>query len=526
MTPQDSDTGRQDGSGSPMPHSQFHVSHMSNHPFKAAKAVSFCRILFASVFSSSMLIPSFGLPPARAQATEYCHLSPSEAKTKENLRLSALKGNQNAQKRYQELIKQHAKELQDCRRRNWPKNQAIWLRLYPCDMQPGVIDQIMDQMVNRGYNQIYVEVFYDGKVLLPAAANPTVWPSVVNNPGTQKVDLLATAIQKGRQRGLKVYAWMFTLHFGYSYAKRGDREAAIARNGKGQTSLYVVNDSAQVYIDPYNEQAKRDYYRMVQEVLRRRPDGLLFDYVRYPRQTGSDSIATKVADLWLFSEATQIALFKRALNNKGLDLIRRFLSKGYVTVSDIAQVDQLYPQEGEPMWQGRTVSSGQKSLLSPSERQPTLQVELWLLAVAHAMQGVVDFVNLASHPAKQLGINSGVVFFPEGNQNLGQGYDSRLQPWDRFPASLEWHPMSYANCGNVSCIAAQVQRVVSMAKPDTLIVPALAGKWGSAINNRPSLEAQMQALKQFAPRIKGVSHFAYSWQYPEHDSDRKFCRTR
>jgi hypothetical protein len=509
----------------PTPHFLFSMSHMFNRPFKAVKAILFSRSLLVGVFSSSMLIPNFGLQPAGAQTTEYCHLSPAEAKAKENLRLSALKGNQNAQKRYQQLIKQHAQELQDCRRRTWPQNQAIWLRLYSCDIQPGAIDQIMDRMVNRGYNQIYLEVFYNGKVLLPAAANPTVWPSVVRTPGAEKVDLLATAIQKGRQRGLKVYAWMFTLHFGYTYAKRGDRDAAIARNGKGQTSLYVVNDSAQVYIDPYNVQAKRDYYQMVQEVLRRRPDGILFDYVRYPRQTGSDSIATRVADLWLFSEATQIALFKRALNNKGLDLIRRFLSKGYVTVGDIAEVDQLYPQEEEPMWQGRTPPAP-KSSLSPNEKQSTLQLELWQLVVAHAMQGVVDFVNLASHPAKQLGITSGVVFFPEGNKNLGQGYDSRLQPWDRFPSSLEWHPMSYATCGNVSCIVAQVQRVLSIAQPDTLIIPALAGKWGGAMNNRPSLEAQMQAIRQFAPRIKGVSHFAYSWQYPEHDGDRKFCRPR
>ncbi len=113
---------------------------------------------------------------------------------------------------------------------------------------------------------------------------------------------------------------MFTTNFGYTYAQRRDREAAIARNGKGQTSLYVIDDGSQVFIDPYNPQAKRDYYQIVQEVLRRRPDGLLLDYVRYPRQTGSNSIATKVTDLWLFSPATQEALFRRAQNYKGLDI--------------------------------------------------------------------------------------------------------------------------------------------------------------------------------------------------------------
>ncbi|MEL6129530.1 MAG: hypothetical protein AAFR30_06420, partial [Cyanobacteria bacterium J06628_4] len=53
--------------------------------------------------------------------------------------------------------------------------------------------------------------------------------------------------------------------------------------------------------------------------------------------------------------------------------------------------------------------------------------------------------------------------------------------------------------------------------------PALAGVWGKSINNRPSLEAQMNALQRAAPNIQSVSHFAYSWQDPEFDRVRKFC---
>ncbi len=499
---------------------------MSNRPLNFGRSTLFWRRLFAVVFTSSSLLPNFGGEPARAQVTEYCQLSSAAAQEKENLRLSALKGNQNAQTRYQNIVQKQAQELQNCRTRTWPQVQALWLRLYPCDIQPGAIDQVMDRIVNRGYNQVYLEVFYDGQVLLPATANPTAWPSVIRTPGAENIDLFATAIKKGRERGLKVYAWMFTNNFGYTYAQRPDREEAIARNGKGQTSLYVVDNGSQLFIDPYNTQAKRDYYQLVEEVLRRRPDGLLLDYVRYPRQAGSDSIATKVSDLWLFSPAIQEALFKRAQNYKGLDLIRRFLRKGYVTGTDITEVDKLYPQEGEPLWQGRTPTPAQKSIQSATDRQPLLQWELWQLAVAHAMQGILDFVTIASYPAKQQGISTGVVFFPDGNQTVGQGYDSRLQPWDRFPTTLEWHPMAYGTCGNVSCIVAQVQRVLSMTKPGTQVIPALAGKWGESISNRPSLEAQMQSLRKFAPQLKGVSHFAYSWQYPQHDNNRKFCRTR
>jgi hypothetical protein len=265
---------------------------------------------------------------------------------------------------------------------------------------------------------------------------------------------------------------------------------------------------------------------MVQQVIRRRPDGILFDYVRYPRQSGIDSIATKVHDLWLFTPATQEVLFSRAKNAKGLELIRRFLTKGYVSAGDIAEIDKRYPQEDEPLWEGRIPLKKQKSLPSSEEKQRVLQLDLWLLSVAHAMQGIVDFVTLASYPAKQQGIPAGAVFFPEGNQALGQGYDSRLQPWDRFSSTLQWHPMSYANCGNASCIVAQVQQVLKMAQPGTKVIPALAGKWGESISNRPPLEVQMQALRQLSPQIKGVSHFAYSWQHPEHDGERKACNIR
>jgi hypothetical protein len=499
---------------------------MSESPLKFAKPILFWRSLFAVIFSSSLLIPNVGSQPAEAQIAQYCQLSLKATQEKETLRVSALRGNQETQKRYQKLIKQQAQELQDCRSRNWPQTQAIWLRLYPCDIQPGVIDQIMDRVVSRGYNEVYLEAFYDGQVLLPAAANPTVWPAVIRTPGAERVDLLDAAIKKGQERGLKVYAWMFTMNFGYTYGQISSRQDAIARNGKGQNSLSVVDNGSQLFIDPYNTQAKTDYYRMVQEIVRRRPDGLLFDYVRYPRQAGTDSIATKVSDLWLFTPATQEALFRRAKNAKGLELIRRFLGRGYITGGDVGELDKLYPQDGEPLWEGRNPPAEQKSLLPATDRQKILQLELWQLAVAHAMQGIIDFVALASYPGQQQRIPSGAVFFPDGNQTVGQGYDSRLQPWDRFPSSLQWHPMAYANCGNsnANCIVSQVQRVLNAAKPGTQVIPALAGKWGESTGNRPSLEAQMQALRQFAPQLKGVSHFAYSWQFPDNDSDRKFCR--
>lgn len=476
------------------------------------------RSLVAAIITSSSLVSQCWLTqPAQAQTPSSCRLTQEAIAQKESLRVAGLKGNSDSERRYKTLVKQHADYLRQCRSRSWPNTMGIWLRLYPCDIRSGAIDDLLDRLVNRGYNQVMVEVFSDGQVLLPMSDNSTPWPSVVRTPGTEKVDLLSQVIQKGHERGMKVYAWLFTMNFGYSYAQRPDRQRALARNGRGQTSLAVVDDGSQVFVDPYNMQAKTDYYRLVESVLKRRPDGILFDYIRYPRGSGSDSVAARVEDLWIYGDAAKQALYDRALNSKGRELIQRYISKGSISAADLAAINQLYPQEETPLWQGRT-PSGTDSLAS-------LQWQLWQLSVAHAAQGVLDFLALATLPAKRAGIKSGAVFFPDANQAVGQvGYDSRLQPWDRFSSAIEWHPMSYGVCGSTKCIDDLVKRVVNRASPGTEVIPVLAGTWGRSVSNRPSLEVQMQALRREVPQIDAISHFAYSWQDPEFDRDRKFCR--
>ena len=477
-------------------------------------------IVSAGVVSQAIAIP--------------CQLPAQAIQQKENLRQAAIRGNRAAQNRYRAILSQHARQQAACRQRNWPRHQAIWLRLYPCDIRPGSLERIMDRIVNKGYNQVYVEVFYASQVLLPQADNPTPWQSVVKVRGAQRVDLLAQAIQKGRQRGLKVYAWLYSMNFGSAYAQRPDRRGVLARNGFGHNNLSALYDVAvdedlvrrengKAFIDPYNAQARQDYRQLVQAVIKRRPDGVLFDYVRYPRSGGGASVATRVQDLWIYGDASLRALYQRASNNKGQALIYQFLSQGYITAGDIAEINALNPEEGEPLWQGRNPNST-KYLPLPEQRQPILQQQLWLLTVTHAVQGILDFLQAAIRPVQQQRIRAGAVFFPSGNRAVGQGYDSRIQPWDQFPRSIEWHPMLYKACGNTSCIVGEMREVLSFAQRRTEIKPALAGVWGKSIRNRPPLEVQMQAIRQFAPRITTVSHFAFSWQEAALDRERKFCR--
>ena len=86
----------------------------------------------------------------------------------------------------------------------------------------------------------------------------------------------------------------------------------------------------EAFVDPYSLQAKQDYLTLLQAVLQRRPDGVLFDYIRYPKGTGSASVASRVQDLWIYGVSAQQALLNRALNQKGAGLIQQYLSQGFM----------------------------------------------------------------------------------------------------------------------------------------------------------------------------------------------------
>ncbi len=460
----------------------------------------------------------------KAAAGPYCQFTTEEVEAKEKL-LQASLANEQTTPEYDAIVQRHREMLQLCRSQTWPEEQAIWLRLYPCDINPGSLDHVLDRIVNLGYSRIHLEVFYDSQVLLPPGDNPTPWISVVRSPDgdNDNIDLLQQAINKAHQRGLKVYAWLFTMNFGYNYAQRPDRQEALARNGTGQDSLTYVHDRSQAFIDPYSRQAQIDYYNLLQAVLKRQPDGVLFDYVRYPRGIGGQSYVQAVKDLWIYGKSSLNALYNRATNQKGLALIKKYIDTGNITTQDIEIADQLYPQESQAKWQGRPNTSDAKATVSSRHRK--LKQDLWFFSVAHAAQGIIDFLSFAAKQAQNKGLPAGTVFFPDANRLVGsKGFDSRLQAWDKFPTDLEWHPMAYGICqAETYCITNQIENVLETASKTTTVTPALAGAWGQVYRQHPPLETQMEALRKATPEVNSISHFSYAWQEPDLDRQRRSC---
>lgn len=480
----------------------------------------------------------------------FCQQPPEAVARKEQLRQRSLQSDA-AWAEYTQLLSQHRAALEACRQTRWPQTQAIWLRLYTCDTTPGILDQIFDQIVNQGYNRVFIETFYDGQVLLPEGESDP-WPSVQPD-----ADLLDQAITAARRRGLGAYVWMFSLNYGYAYSQLPDRQQTLARNGSGNTSLLnpataTIEDIStlaipdQVFVDPFHPQARQDYLRILTQALRRQPDGVLFDYIRYPRSAGAASVASTVKDLWIYGEAARASFIDLGRDPVSQATLSRYLDQGFPTADDLIRLDQTFStshyrwrQPGAPDPTPTPVPSPSPSpdpaisptptptptpTLSASRRLRTLQPQLWQLAVDFARFGIVDYLNTIAAPVQAQGIPAGAVFFPKGNARVGEsGYDSRLQPWDRFDPALEWHPMAYAKCDELGCVGDQVQRVIAAADPQTFICPAIAGLWGQSLDQRPMLELQMQELGGRFPQLPCVSHFAFSWLHPASDQQRKSC---
>jgi hypothetical protein len=114
------------------------------------------------------------------------------------------------------------------------------------------------------------------------------------------------------------------------------RQNAIARNANGDSTISIVENLGknsagevptkdQLFVDPYNYQAQSDLYLAVNEVVKRKPDGVAFDYVRYKRGAGAASVVSNVRYLWIYGASSLQAFRDRAENFQGRETILKSL---------------------------------------------------------------------------------------------------------------------------------------------------------------------------------------------------------
>ena|GEM_PF-159473 len=508
-------------------------------PPKISSLALYLPIACLCFFSPMIVLKAMAgdLPSKNLWGNPSCDVSKNaEILQKHELRKLALikePSNLSARSQYQAILQKHKSELQACRDRNFPQTQATWVRLYPNDAKAGVLEDVFDKVANRGYNQVFIEAFYDGRVLLPVADNPTPWRSVMEeavNKGevAADYDLLQKAIALGRERGIKVYGWTFAMNFGYGYSEISGKAAALAINVDGENSIAKTNfDRAQVsngrafyedayeadhlFIDPYSAIARNDLTNLVKALMKRQPDGMVFDYVRYPT-TPTGALIDNVKQLWIYGQSSKAALLNSIGDRHVRELMAIYLENGKITADDIVQTEQKLTA---------TAKVPPTNIKNLPKTLAIAQNLLWNIATNHAYQGVLSFVDTVTAPLQQNNIPIGTVFFPAGNRSESGKYDPKMQPWDRFPKFMERHAMTYAICDDGKCVADQVAEVVRQSAPETLVCPILAGTWGQSFDSHASFEIQTQAILAKQPKLKCLSHFVFSWMEPESDRLRK-----
>ncbi|NJK60727.1 MAG: hypothetical protein HC918_11465 [Oscillatoriales cyanobacterium SM2_1_8] len=277
------------------------------------------------------------------------------------------------------------------------------------------------------------------------------------------------------------------------------------RNGYNENSLRDVRalpevlQSQQGFVDPYHPQVRADWQTLVAAIAQRRPDGLAIDYIRYPNRT--DPWIRDVRDMPIYG-ATSYQALQRRTTPQGFDLLYRFLASGRVPSPNLPV--------GTPLWR------------LPGHSQPTrfrdratLTNQLWQLAIAHARQGIVEFLNAIGEPARAANIPISAVFFPWGDRQEGNRVDPRLQPWSEFRQVQEWAPMAYANCNGTACLRAEIGRTVARAPQSLRVCPVLAGAWNRRLGDRPPWKPNcMTCTKAFRPWTASAILYTPGWMGP------------
>ena len=236
-----------------------------------------------------------------------CSISPAARARKANLRTSPQPTDQTL---YAALISQQGLDLAACRNRSATKIYGLRLQLPP-KSNPDTIAALVDQAVDQGYNQLFIEVVNDeGLVLLPSQDLPRPWlpqqGTIKPNPSpggsnpldptaqpAPELDLWQTLVTAAQKRGVQVH---------------------------GIISLTV---------DPYDPFAP-SLQDLLPALTKRQPTSLIFDL-----QT------TK--PLSQMGNGSRLQILNKLPDPNLQGLFQKFLAQGNLTAADIMAVENQVP---------------------------------------------------------------------------------------------------------------------------------------------------------------------------------------
>ncbi|WP_436417826.1 family 10 glycosylhydrolase [Petrimonas sulfuriphila] len=193
---------------------------------------------------------------------------------------------------------------------DWPRNKISQ------EMQKRELVVILDNLQKHNFNTVLFQVRARGEMFYDSKIEPMASVVVPSAHGKPQFDPLAFAIEECHKRGMELHAWMVTYPLGLDKHVRSLGARSITKKNPSITRKY----RGEWFLDPGNPKTDDYLLSIVKEIVSNYDiDGIHFDYIRYPDNTGK------------FPDAGMYRLYGKGktLQQWRRDNITRFVTKAY-----------------------------------------------------------------------------------------------------------------------------------------------------------------------------------------------------
>lgn len=253
---------------------------------------------------------------------------------------------------------------------DWPSKPAT--NQIEEDQQKRELRNLLDQLVETGFNTIFLQVRSRGTLIYPSELEG-INPALVSpRSGYQLTyDPLQFAIEECHKRGLSLHAWLAVMPVGSEREKRGLPTTAYLH----QHQNFCIRYNGQWYMDPSHPATVSHLQEIVAELLYRyQVSGIHLDYIRYPDQ--AELFPDRATYEAMHHEGESIGAWRR-------ENITRLVSGVHSTIK----------KSDQPVLLSAAVIGSYRELLTGKRRGWTAYAEAYQDPVAWAEVGVIDFIT-------------------------------------------------------------------------------------------------------------------------------------
>lgn len=198
---------------------------------------------------------------------------------------------------------------------DWPRNRTNQ------EVQKRELIAILDSLQKHNFNTVLFQARARGEVFYHSDIEPMSSLIVRNKNDKTSFDPLAFAIEESHKRGMDCHAWIVTYPLGGDRHVRSLGSASVTKKNPSITKKY----KSEWFLDPGNPRTDDYLLSIVEEIVKNYDvDGIHFDYIRYPSNTGvfpDDGLYRQ------YGKGKSRADWRR-------DNITRFVSKAYSLVKE------------------------------------------------------------------------------------------------------------------------------------------------------------------------------------------------